>query len=727
MAQEIIEVPDFKFGMYYADILESLLEFHRENCPELTDESEFEPAIQLLRAYAIATHEHNVLLDIAAQESLLETARLVSSVRALLKAQGYNMRSAQPAKVQMCLELTGPLNVSRVVVPDGAQFSTERDSVSGGIAYFEADEAVSSTATEFFTAVGSYEDGIWTDFTTACNTASSPGTDWTPWGTADAGDTLYFCHDSVMWDRLDMFVSTATIPGSGFGVWEFYQGDTVRAKPDSVEQVASRIRFVVNSYLGDENRQGTVVRVRLNSTLETEDATVYWDGSRNIIETGLIGQAVVSTDIEDYSIGSEWEALTGLTTSSGVGDLYPGVDEEQLAWDVPQSTAQNWIKTTLEGVEGYWMRFRWIEAPSSGPTMRYVRMLEGKQYIMCSATQGRTYVDSPLGSSDGSPDQSFEGSKSNFIDDGMDELLVDGVLWERQDDFLSSSATDQHYVVELTGDDPKGLVKFGNGSTGAIPAVGVSNIIWTYRYGANVDGNVGAGTVTKDQTSLVLVNRVWNPRQGNGWSAEEGATEQSLQRAKQLAARLNQSKGVALSASDIPPLAIRYQDDQGASPFVRAYAIEEAYGPKTVGLVVMVAGGGQASASQLEDLEDFFNGTDSMPSRMVANQQLTVVNFETREIDIDAVVYASGVTRQEIENALSIRFQPDATDEDGNWVWEFGDLVSVSKIDQEIHDVSKKIKTVTLSTPAQDIQLDSNELPTIGSLNITVIDPKKGS
>ena len=229
MAQEIIEVPDFKFGLYYADILDSLLEFHRINCPELTDESEFEPSIQLLRAYAIATHEHNVLLDIAAQESLLETARLVKSVRALLKAQGYNLRSAQPSRADLVLELSSPLTTSRVVAPSGNRFATERDLVSGDIVSFEADGDVSSTATELFTSVGTYEDGVWTDFTTACNSATTPATDWTPWATPGVGDTLYFGHDSVMWDRIDIYSQTATVPGAGFGVWEYYNGDTVRS------------------------------------------------------------------------------------------------------------------------------------------------------------------------------------------------------------------------------------------------------------------------------------------------------------------------------------------------------------------------------------------------------------------------------------------------------------------------------------------------------------------
>ena len=486
---------------------------------------------------------------------------------------------------------------------------------------------------------------------------------------------------------------------------------------------------MVNTYLGSENRQGTVITVRLNSTLESEDAVVYWDGAQNVIETGLIGQAVASLDIDDYTIGAEWEPLSGVTSSSGVGDLYPGEDEEQLTWTLPQSTSQNWRKTTVQGIECFWVRFRWIEAPTSGPTLRYVRMNEGKQYIMCPVTQGLTFTDSPLGSGNGTPNQSLESSKANYIDDGNDVLLVDGVQWTRVSDFLSSSPTDQHYVVELTGDRGKGLVRFGDGTTGAIPAVGVSNIIWTYRHGANVDGNVGANTITKDQGSLSLVNRVFNPRQGGGWSAEEGNTEQSLQRAKQLAARLNQSKGVAVSASDLPPLTIRYQDSEGSSPFVRAYATEEAYGPKTVGLVVMVAGGGQASSDQLLELATFFNGdataSPAIPSRIVANQRVTAVNFEPRSIDIDAIVYGTGVTKQEIENALSTRFQPDAVDADGNWIWSFADLVSVSKIDQEIHNVSPRVRTVTINTPTQDVQLDANELPQIGSLNITVIDPSK--
>lgn len=727
MAQEIVEVPSFQFGMYYGDILEALLQYVRENAPELSDESEFEPWVQLMRAQALATHEHNVLLDVVAQESVLSTARLQESVRELLKPQGYALRAAQPGTAELVVEFTNVINTPRVIIPEGAQFSTERDLVTGETAFFEADTDVSSEATHQFTSVFSYEDGVWADFTASAILPTTPATDWTPWATPDVGDELYFGHSTTMWDRIDLFVTTETVAGSGYGVWEFYNGDTVRAKPDSVTPIASRIRFGVNSYLGNENRQGTVIRVRLNSTLETEDAVVVWTGSQNVIETGLIGQVVASTDPNDYSIGAEWEPLTGVTSASGTGDLYPGVDEDVITWALPQNQDQNWTITEVNGTSAYWIRFRWIEAPTSGPVMQYATMTEGKQYIKCAVTQGRTFTDSPLGSSNGTPNQRFTSAKANFIDNGADELLVDGDQWTRVDDFLSSTSTDQHYMVELTGDDNKAELIFGDGVNGAIPDVGISNIVWTYRFGANVNGNVGANTITKDQTSLIYVNRLWNPRQSLGWSAAEGATEQSLQRAKQLAAKLSQTKGVAMSSSDLAPLTIRYQTEDGSSPFARAYAVEEMYGPKTVGLVVMTGGGGQATQEQLDALSLFFNGdgTTENPSRFVANQRVVAVNYEQQSIDIDAIVHAKGVSRQEIENSLTTLFQPSAQDEDGNWVWEFASLVSTSRIDHEIHEVSPAISDVALSLPSGNIQLKSMELPIIGSLNIQVIDPTK--
>ena len=87
MAATTIVIPDFEFGgVYYAQILEALFQYKRRNVPELTDESEFEPFVQLMRMQALVGHLNNVLLDITANESTIVTASLVDSVRNILRA-----------------------------------------------------------------------------------------------------------------------------------------------------------------------------------------------------------------------------------------------------------------------------------------------------------------------------------------------------------------------------------------------------------------------------------------------------------------------------------------------------------------------------------------------------------------------------------------------------------------------------------------------------------------
>src|SRR6185436_19690811 len=77
MSSTTVQIPNFKFAsFYYGQILEALTLYKRQFAPELTDESEFEPAMQLLRAFALVGHLNNVLSDIIANETTLPTAQL---------------------------------------------------------------------------------------------------------------------------------------------------------------------------------------------------------------------------------------------------------------------------------------------------------------------------------------------------------------------------------------------------------------------------------------------------------------------------------------------------------------------------------------------------------------------------------------------------------------------------------------------------------------------------
>lgn len=726
MASKQVVIPDIQFGFYYNEILASLMTWKRTDLPELSDENEHEPTIQLLRAFALVGHNNNVVIDLVAQESLLATAKLAESVREHLRLIGYDMAPARPSQVEILMRLGRTFNTPTVIAPIAAQVSTERDPATNVTLFFETDAQVSVSATNAFTRVWGVEDGVFTDHTADANSPTTPADDWSPWATPDAGDAVYIGHDSIMWSRVDTFMTTETVEGVGFGVWEYYSGDFVKAEPDAVVLAGTKLLVYCNGYLGSSSRAGTTIRVQLNRTTASEDATVVWTGTDNVVEVGLLGQSEVSTLAADYTIGSDWEQLT-ITSDSGVGDLYFGKNDE-ISFTLPQSATESWQPTTVNGQLAYWIRFRWIEPPTSGPVVQYLSMAQAAHYVIVSATQGQTATDSPLASSTGEPSQIYTFTRAHLIDDDSIEITVNGTPWTRVANFISSQPNDEHYVIQLTGSNDTGQVKFGDGERGKIPPVGVSNIAAIYRFGGENNGNVGANTITKDRTSLTYVSSLTNPRQATGWSAAEGATPESLALAKQMGPVVARTKGVAVSADDLVTLTRRFVSDAGASPFSRAFAIEESFGPKTVELVVVAKGGGLATGDQLDELELFFNGdkyaTPPAPAHFTANQKVTATNYSPKAINVVAKVKATGVTAIQVENALRAVLAPEALASDGvTYEWDFGETVSRSRLDHEIHKVSTNITDVELIAPATNVGLAFRELPVAGSITIEIVAP----
>lgn len=727
MASSTVAIPDIQFAFYYPEILAALLAWRRGDLPELSDENEHEPTIQLLRAFALVGHNNNVVADLVAQESLLATARLSESVREHLRLIGYDMAPARPSQAEILMRLGRVFVAPTTIAPLASQISTERDPATNVTIFFETDAQVSVSATNAFTRVWGVEDGVFVDHTTKANSTLTPGDDWTPWATPDAGDTLYIGHDSIMWNRIDTFMTTETVEGVGFGVWECHSGDFVKAAPDAIVQSGTKLIVYCNGYLGSSSRAGTTIRVQLNQTTASEDAVVVWTGANNVVEVGLLGQSTVSLTASDYTIGSDWEQLAITGSASGVGDLYFGKDDE-ISFTLPQSTVTSWEPTTINGQLAYWLRFRWIEAPASGPVVQYLSMAQAAHYVIVSATQGQTATDSPLASSTGEPNQIYTFTRAHLIDDDSIEITVNGSPWTRVANFISSQPGDEHYVIQLTGANDTGRVKFGDGERGKIPAVGVSNIAAIYRFGGDNNGNVGPSTITKDRTSLTFVASLTNPRQATGWSAAEGATDQSLALAKQIGPVVARTKGVAVSADDLVTLTRRFVSSAGASPFSRSFAIEESFGPKTVELVVVAKGGGLATTPQLEELALFFNGdkyaTPPAASHFTANQKVTATNYTPKAIDVVAKVRGTGVTAIQIENALRAVLAPEALATDGvTYEWDFGESVSRSRLDYEIHRISTSIIDVELIAPATNVSLTFRELPAAGSITIEIVPP----
>ena len=714
---------DFDFSkFYYPEILEALIAFKRINVPELTDESEFEPFTQFLRAIALVGHQNNVLIDLVANESTLVTARLPETVRNMLRLIDFELAPAAPAKADVVYELGTVLAVLTEIIPLAAQVGTKRQE-SEPVINFEALTALTVNPTDRFGHVLAEEDGLFTDFTTEANSPTTPDDDWTPWASPVLKDAIYFGHEDVMFDRLR--VGPTTVQSAGIvGVWEYFDGNFAKSAPTSVEQLFEppRLKIDLTSYLGTTNREGTLIRVQLNSTTEFEDAFSQFDGgNNNFVIVGLLGQSDPSTVATDYTVGSDWEVFNDV--ADGTQNLSEA-DEKDVDYSLPQSITRNWVKGVVDGKTAFWIRFRIVEALSpTAPTLQGVLIDEGKQFVIRQVTQGISVQDSPLGSSTGLANQSFVTTREFFISGSM-KVFVDDDEWTQVDNFLGSVPTAEHYVVEL-GDNDQATVVFGDGITGRVPPLGVGNIRVEYRVNANNDGNVGSQTISVDKSGLSFVSRLFNPRQATGWAEADGATDESLEQVKIKGPASLRTKDVAIGPDDVRQITRTFEDADGARSFSRSATFEEGFGPKTIELVVVVRGGGQASAQQLADLAEFFNGdkfaAPPKPKRIVANQEVVPVNFSPKVIDVIATVEGD-VSKEEIENRLKTIIKPEALKADGTtFEWEFGATVPRSRLLHEIFETDESIRNVVLISPAIDTALQPRELPTLGTINITVV------
>lgn len=717
MATSTIAVPAFDFAaFYYPQLLEALIRFKRQNCPEHTDESEYDALIQMLRAFACVGHLNNALVDMVANEFSLETARLPETIRHILRLINYEMSPATPAQSDIVLQLSSILATTTTIIPIYAQVATRQNGENAPV-YFEFTAQHDVVRTDRVQYVFTYtaNTNVWTDIT-ANVVADVPTGIWTPVETA--GDILYVGHSGVMWDKMTVR-STGGGPSGVNLVLEYYDGDFQDAPPVAVTNIGGgQLRFDINSLLGPNDRSGAVVRVRYHETGAQEDVVSQWDGSKNVVTTGLLGQSTPSTLITDYGVGCDWRELSVSVQTAG--------DTSTVEWDLPQTESSNWKRTEVNGAAGYFVRYRVISvsgAPAAGPSMALMRIDVGRQYVLALATQGRTVTGETLGGSTGAAAQRFVASREGFIL-GSQRVYVDAEEWTATDLLLNSGPSDKHYKVQLEVGD-RAAVLFGNGTNGAIPALGQSNIQINYRYDAINNGNVGSNTIVVDKTGLNYVERLWNPRVAVGWSEAMSASDEGLARAKEEGPAALRNRDVALGPDDVAEMATKFTDASGARPYARAYAVEEGFGPKTIEVIVVPRGGGTASALQLETLAKYFNGDPTaMPrqrKRIVANQQVYASNYSSVSININATVYAPPeVTALMITTHLNEVLRAEALKPGGiEYAWEFGDEVGDSRIKHEIHSVDGRITKVVLNGFSPYL-LGARELPAPGTIVITI-------
>lgn len=734
MAESVITVPDFKYtGLYYPQILRTLRQYRRIYVPEITSEDDHEPFEQLLRAYALASHLSNVLADMVAMEAFLPTAKLLSSVRNQLALIGYKLSQATPAEVEALIELSKVFTTETMIIGPPqqhmTQFGTEQTEVDDEIVFefIDVDEDGYFVArTDKFGGCFSEErtdpfDPLTAAFTDYAEEINEAGTSsFTPWTTPAKNDALYFGHANAMTNRINVNIATAS---SGIlGVWEYYDGDYKDTNPDSVENLGTNLKMVINGLYGQLDRSGALVRAIYLPTGAYEEVYSEFDSGTNenyVNLSGLLGQtSTPSTSPEDYSVGSLWSPVPDV-----IDETINLNQSGKVTFSIPQTSSLNWQPVEVSGSTQYWLRYRITQATlSTSPVVESGRFDQGKQYLILPLVQGKTVSDEPLGSSNGTANQSFRLKQSPMIDDTL-IIEVGGTIWNQVDNFLVSGPQDQHYTIEFDDED-YAVVTFGNGERGAIPTMGINNISAFYRIGGDQDGNIPANSLTANSSGLAYVASVTNPRPGNGWSVAEGGDDESLARVKNAGPASLRTLERAINPGDLEALATSYRVADNSKPVSRAFAIEEAYGPKTMEVVCVGQGGNFLNDSQIVEFSTYLNGDRSasppVRGKILANHQATVVNYSRRVVDITVTVY--GGNRIEIENAISSLLSPLRLKSDGvTYQWNFGDEIPTSVIIDACHNVSTSIRKVVLVSPATDIALRMRELPFPGTISVSIL------
>jgi len=560
-------------------------------------------------------------------------------------------------------------------------------------------------------------------------------TGFIPWSNPPVpGDKFYFGHTDIMWDRFDVVMAAAALGPEG--VWEFYDNSETTVQPDSVvvDPSPGYLRFNLNSLLGITSAKGAHVKVQYIPTGYESNAVVDFSGGNNYVDiSGYMGQVTPSDDAGDYLVFCNWRPIdiTKFTTGTGMQKL---TTSGYVKFNVPQSTSDRWERYQLYDIsagqqkEAYFLRYRIVDNPgvAVGPNLTSMEFVAGDQYVLFPTTQGRTVEDDPLGSSSGEQSQEFTLTRKPYILNSIRIFVDEGggyIEWEEVDSFLTSYETDRHFRVDVQTDG-SAIVVFGDGTNGRIPPIGTNNIAAIYRVGADQDGNIAAGVLSVNRDGVGVFREILNPRAGAFWVEADWDSIESMEKVKRRGPFNLRTMYRAVTPRDCEILAVSYVNTDGVRPVSRARAYEEAFGPKTVEIVVAGQGGAALPKTSREQLEEYFNGGDTYRGVLVLNHEATITNYTPKQIGIQMEVVANPiVTEAMVIQTLSFLISPTAVESDGvSYVWQFGQEVPLSRIVSEIFRISPgNVFKVTITSPTADIGLSANELPIFDPVNTNVV------
>ena len=242
-----------------------------------------------------------------------------------------------------------------------------------------------------------------------------------------------------------------------------------------------------------------------------------------------------------------------------------GVIVFEMPRDTPMAVANAPVGLVPADTPLYWLRVRLVDLLGAGYEMA-PRIDEVDDLDTVSAVNAVTVLDELVGTSDGTPNQTFTIAQTPVAQDTLtlevrEALDEDFQPWTAVADLGASGRDDRHYTIDLG----TGVVVFGDGRHGRIPPLvtdrrnaaegggdaPISNIRATrYRWGGGSAGNVGAEAIATLQTAVPFVDSVSNHRPAVG-----GRDAETYDEVRARAPQEIRTRSRAVTAGDFEDLA----------------------------------------------------------------------------------------------------------------------------------------------------------------------------
>ena len=705
---------------YHDDIERALDSILAIELPSHTETSPKDPLNAFKRLEAFEGHRRSGMVDHVASELGVPTFDRRSSAIALARPSGYVLAADSPAVADIFADVAGTPGAADVLVPNLARFNSQADSETESVT-FEHQDADVVVGNMVFSLVP--EDN-------AVFGAVTTGTIVAPWAAVAVNDAIYFGHEVLQFDRVEITKGT---PGTNYTTrYEYYDGEFKTVAPTNpVPNIpAGTIDFEVNSLVGTAQCDALIVRVRCIATDASELVAIVWGGAVNEITTAtLLGQSTPSSQAGDYEVSGLWLPINTARVT------VPVASNEQT-WTLPAEAAsdQKWQQVSVGGLTAYWMRERVTEVavPTVPANVAAVVPTDTTWTVRMEDTlQGET-VDDVIGTTTGTNFESMRLNHTPYVEGSISVLDIGGDTdWELVDSLLDSDTDDKVYILE---EDTEGFwhVITGDGITGARPSAGLL-VTATYRIRADDDGNVGAGTVNQVGAGVAFLTNIRNPHAATGWTARDGADEDGIERVRRAISSAARTRTRAVTSEDCEYLAVNeFATADGRSPFKRAVAVEQGAGFKSVRLVVIGSGGSIPTAADVAELETWFNGErvglQRYGGKCMMNQEVIVSAYTPLAtvftVSIDVIARYAHLAQNKALEALRTGYEPLALTTEKVDRWSPGmDLTDgQAKTIIGLADIPGLVD-VTFTAPAFPITLGMTELPqfTLVGTTITVV------